>query len=47
MINNPCKNNGECNDLDGGGHTCTCKDGFTDANCGTGKFNKKVDNWST
>ena len=40
MINNPCKNNGECHDLDGGDHTCTCPDGFTDAICGTGKFNK-------
>ncbi len=32
-----CKNNGMCTDDNTGGSTCTCVNGYTGANCETGK----------
>ena len=40
IIDNPCKNNGDCVDLSGGDFGCTCKKGFTGADCGIGNFHK-------
>ena len=41
IIDNPCKNNGDCVDLSGGEFSCTCKKGFTGADCGIGNFHTK------
>ena len=37
----PCQNGGTCHDAENQ-YSCTCKDGYADANCQTGMYNTSI-----